>query len=797
MKYEAELNELEECDVGVAGGGIAGVYAALAAAKGGANTVLIEQHAFVGGQGTAGGVHTFCGETRLVNDPWRQMLSGLGELDAIVEYRPDKDGRAFEAEGLKFVLQEMLAEAGVRLFLHTQLIDVERQGNRVVSLVIFNKSGLSRLACKQIVDATGDADVVARGGWPFLKGGPAFKPGENPEIDEESQPKQLPMSLYFTLTNIGHEVKPYLPQGCPSWKDDDDLPMTTVNPGPNRLVIKMKVIGFDATDGESLSKAEQVARRQMMGLVYHLQTKGYKGKRYPTYQLAWVSPHIGIREGRRVVAQHVMSMEDLLVGRHFEDGVAVGSYHVDYHWPNVVQRAGSGITSQCPPYQIPLRAMRPQEADNLLVPGRCMSGEQMAMSSFRVMGICAQTGFAAGTAAGLAVKEGCELDKLDIVKLRRRLREAGVRLDLAPYTNYLRRRRNLDESICNVNPSQISGLSVSFLPDGDVVCIWGQNNGSGWEIKRSIRHEESWEDPEPIFQGEDALGFHLYHLEGERLYAENVEEHWSGHPSIVETDSPPKLWLVSGEESLLSHDGGRKWDSSHSSPKEQTPGCVPVVLNDGSLISLQTGPEGNIRVIKSTDGGSAWKELGEIDVLEEPPSESVVLRLWKDGGSLYGAVWGQGKTNFLRIYSQDEGKTWAQDELLDTPSPLGDLVGLVASPGDRGFDEDVPALLACAGIDGESGGHHPIIALSEDNGETWDHKVILEDVSFPGGPIHLTPIAEGMAITYVSADRELIMYRLDPDTISGDRKTFKDWHHDDTDWLSLLKGQSLEPQTLK
>ena len=375
------LHAQRAVDVLVAGGGVAGVYAALGAADHGASVLLVEQHGFVGGQGTAGGVHSFCGETRVVNDRWREMVRRLDAFGGIAAYRPNGDGRPFDCESLKFVLQEMLAEAGVELLLHTQVLSVDRDGDRVAAVVLANKSGLTRIEPAIAVDATGDADLVARGGWPFRKGGPVLMPGDPPSVDESAGRLQLPMSLYFTLVDSGEAVEPQLPPGCPSYADDEEVPMITVIPHGHHVTVKMKVIGHDATDGASLSAAEQAGRRQMMGVVHYLQTHGYRGARYPNHRLAWVAPHIGIREGRRVEALYQLSADDILAGRHFPpDGVAVGSYHTDYHWPTVVQRAGTGVTVQCPPHQIPLRAMRPREATNLLVPGRCLGGDHLATS---------------------------------------------------------------------------------------------------------------------------------------------------------------------------------------------------------------------------------------------------------------------------------------------------------------------------------------------------------------------------------------------------------------------------------
>jgi hypothetical protein len=568
-EYRTTAREIPDCDVAVAGAGMAGVMAALAAADAGAETVLIEQHAFVGGQATAGGVHTFCGETRLVNDRWREMLGRLKHLGGLADYRPNDDGRAFDSEALKFVLQEMLAAAGVRLLLHTHLVDVEREGEEARALILFNKSGPQRLACRQVVDATGDADVIARGGWPFLKGGPAFKPGDELELDTTG-PKQLPMSLYFTLVDVGEAVEPVLPPGCPAFDGDEDLPMVTVIPHDRRISVKMKVIGFDAADGESLSEAEQAARRQMMGAVYHLQTRGYRGRTYPTYKLAWVFPHIGIREGRRVVAQYILKAEDCLKGRHFPDAIAVGSYHADYHWPNVLQRAGTGVTTQYPPYQIPFRAMRPVEAANVLVPGRCLSGEQMAMSSFRVMGICAQTGFAAGAAAALALRQDRALDELDRRDLRRVLRDAGLRLDLAPYGNYLRRRRAVEEAVA-APAERVTDVALAPMPDGSIVAAWREATGA---LRVAVRWEEEWSPAEVVSPTSPPGGLELRADVSSRLGAEGIEE---ACLVVEESDDAPAILLYCGSAGFLSRDGGRSW-SAGSADRPGVPAPDPIRL---------------------------------------------------------------------------------------------------------------------------------------------------------------------------------------------------------------------------
>lgn len=156
------------------------------------------------------------------------------------------------------------------------------------------------------------------------------------------------------------------------------------------------------------------------------------------YILASVSRNIGVRETSRIVGEHVLTEDEVLHGTVFPDAVAVSTYHLDFHWPDRMQRAGTGITTMVEPYHLSLGCMIPKGAKNLLVPGRGASAEQMAMSSFRVMAIVSQMGFAAGKAAQLCVEQNRRVPDLDIETLQRRIERGGQSLDLSDYGNYLR-----------------------------------------------------------------------------------------------------------------------------------------------------------------------------------------------------------------------------------------------------------------------------------------------------------------------------------------------------------------------
>lgn len=827
------VRALPPTDVAVVGGGMAGTFAALASARQGARTVLVEQHGFVGGQGTAGGVHTICGETRLVNDAWRDMLDRLRPLGGIVPYRPNSDGRHFDVEAMKFVLQELLREADVTLLLHTQLIDVERDGDAVRSLILHNKSGLRRLPTRMAVDASGDADVVARGCWPFEKGGPVFMPGDDPRLDAEVGDLQLPMSLYFTLVDTGAPVEPYLPPGAPTFEGDEGLPMITIHDHGHLRVVKMKVIGHDATDGASLSEAEQDGRRQMLGVIYHLQTQGYRGLTYPTFKLAWVAPHIGVREGRRTVAQLRIASDDVLEGRHFEDAVAVGSYHVDYHWPTVVQRAGTGLTTQNPPYQVPLRALRPRGSSNLLVAGRSVCGEQMAMSSYRVMGTCAQTGFAAGTAAAVAVRHQASLDATPITAIQASLRRAGVRLDLAPYTNYLRSRRSVDEPVFRSAPGfrECHASTLALLPNGDVVCAWFGGTTEGADdvaIWLAVRHEERWSEPREVarHEGEPTWNPVLFLPDSARLFSDGARLPAEGR--VEETDDPPRLLLYYRAGKTIrawrsyvmeSADGGRTWSAAQPLPAGIL-GPIrnkPIVLSDGSWLagsSVETDDAWYCTVERSEDQGRTWTVAAELR-LEGHPKGIIQPTIWEGRpGEVHALMRSRGVGRIVRADSTDGGRTWCAPYLTDLPNNNSgiDVTPLVPAPGDPGHDGGYPPL-ALAHNPVETGRTPLVISVSYDNGHTWPDRMLVRDVAagahaeqprelalsddgmtrvtLPGEYSYpaIVPTADGVALSYTFDRRHVQFARYSLERLRGSAPAEVApgvGHHEGTAWVKQL-----------
>jgi hypothetical protein len=411
-------------DILVIGGGMAGVMAALAAKTPATRVLLAEPSNVLGGQGTAGGVAGFCGDTARVNGEFSALVARLEEHGWIEPYRPNVDRRAYDLEWCAFFLQERVAARGIEVLLHTRAVAAEREGGRIRRVTLATAGGLLTVAPRMAIDASGACVLPVLTGFP---------------VEHEGANRQLPMSLYFTLWDTGRPVRPVLPEGCPRWRSDDEIPMTSLHRFPTgKVEVKMKVVGFDAADGAGRSAAEIFARRQMHGLIYYLQTVGYRGRKLDTHVLASVSRAIGVREERRIVGEHRLTEAEARRAAVFPDAVAVNTYHIDFHWPDRMQRAGTGVTDMLDPHHLPLRMMIPRGAENLLVPGRGASGDQKAMSAFRVMAVVAQMGYAAGHAARQCVERSVDLAGLDVAKLQAVIEAGGQSLDLSDYGEYLR-----------------------------------------------------------------------------------------------------------------------------------------------------------------------------------------------------------------------------------------------------------------------------------------------------------------------------------------------------------------------
>jgi len=408
-----------DADVAVIGGGIAGACAAAAAAAGGARVLLVERFAVTGGMMTVGGVGNWCGPTRGQGEVFDEILSGLeafGALDPPRQGAHGAESRIFDHEILAVVLQELLLRRGVKLLLHARFADARGRDGRITECAICGQSGLEALRARQFVDCTGEGQVARAAGLATMNG-------------REPDGAQIAMSLMYFLRETPEPPGPQVPEGWfEAIRSPEELPMTSVWPnGPGGKALKVKVPGFDSSDTESMTAAEVHGRRRMMAVLDYYQRVENRSWRFDH-----CSPIIGIREGRRIVGDYVLTADDLRAGRAFDDGVARGTFWLDAISSDDDKRTYLLPEDQrrVPPYQIPLRALIARDGRNLMMAGRCFSCDQLALSSARVATTGAMMGQAAGIAAALAATRRCDPRDLDPREVHQLVRDRGAVLDV-------------------------------------------------------------------------------------------------------------------------------------------------------------------------------------------------------------------------------------------------------------------------------------------------------------------------------------------------------------------------------
>ncbi len=426
--YTAELPIIATADVVILGAGCAGCVAAIAAARTGADTLLIERYGFLGGTSTMV-LDTFYGfyipgddARRVVGGlPW-EVVERLRARRMIVE-RPSSYGAGqavtYDPPTLQVVWEELALAAGVRLRLHTFCVDVLMDANRITGIVVAGKQGLGLIQAGIFIDASGDADLCYRAGVPFQAAGEdgpsqslttTFRLG-NVDVPRAQQIKRPDLVRLMHEANLSGEYR--LP------REEGSVHRT---PLPGVMATNMtRVTGVDPLDPVQLSKAEVEGRHQALEYTRFLR------ERVPGYEQAYLinfSTQIGIRETRRVHGEYRLTREDVLQARSFPDAIAACGAPIEDHHPGSDTRweyLPAGRT-----YDIPYRALLPQYVTNLLVAGRCLSATHDAHASVRSMGQCMAMGQAAGTAAALSVTQSVDPHHLPVGQLQMRLRQAGA-----------------------------------------------------------------------------------------------------------------------------------------------------------------------------------------------------------------------------------------------------------------------------------------------------------------------------------------------------------------------------------
>ena len=419
-------------DVIVCGGGPAGIAAAVAAGRQGVRTLLVEQLASVGGINAGAYFHTCCDAPGgRIFDELEARMRGLGHAHRTV--RPERDlheaGRVhFHGEMLKGVAMEMLLDAGVEVRLMTAVVSARVDSGRVIGVVAVGKGGARLLRAKVVVDATADADVAASAGAPFFKGDPVdgrlqhvnyriVLGGQKTDEFERCKPPSAELRELARVAVAEGRIHP--PMGI-------FKPTAECFPFDDRsgkfLFDYWEIEKVDCSDAVAVSRVLAECQRAAVEMVRFARTH------LPGFEKCFIARFpalLGTRESRRIAGRYVVTHEDVLAGRKFEDGVARACFFMDFHdsppgttTPHDLEFKKANRPPPGDFYEIPYRALLPQEVEGLLVAGRCVSCDRGAHASLRVQPTCFFMGEAAGTAAAMAARSGKLPSELDAVPIR-------------------------------------------------------------------------------------------------------------------------------------------------------------------------------------------------------------------------------------------------------------------------------------------------------------------------------------------------------------------------------------------
>lgn len=403
-------------DVIVAGGGIAGIAAAVKAARTGAKTLLIEQYGFTGGSATAGMVSPFMKYTihgiPLTKGVFQELEEGMIRRHGMID-------NGFSGIAFRLAAFELLNEAGVDILPNAALINATLADRSLQSVDVLYEGVVSTIQGAVFIDTTGDAQLVYLAGLPYEK-------GENGRLQS--------MTLFFRMGNINiPKTLEYI-----NTHRDDFFEWMDYNFSLNKIIsvggyfsfvkkahrerqlsdhVKYiffttlpesgeasfntsNILELDGTRSDDMTRAEIEGRRQVMDVVHLLQTE------IPGFEKTWLletASQVGIRETRRIVGDYVMTGKDVLEGRKFDDMIARASYGIDIHGAKGESDRMEEL-KEGDYYTIPFRSLIHRDAENILSAGRCLSATREGHAAIRIMPTSAATGEAAGAAAGLAVR---------------------------------------------------------------------------------------------------------------------------------------------------------------------------------------------------------------------------------------------------------------------------------------------------------------------------------------------------------------------------------------------------------
>lgn len=406
---------MNKYDLIVVGGGISGIATAVSAAREGLKVLLIEKGGTLGGAMSYSLVYPFMIRS-VDNQPFKFVNAGI--FNEMLERHKNYGEVSYET--YKFVFDDMLCEAGVDVLFHSTVFKVDSNNRKIKSVSVSATAGIIEFFADYFIDATGDGELIAMSGCEF-------------QLGRESDGLCQPMTTCFRVAGVDtNRFKEEYGNLQQLYKEKTELGLMK-NPRENILSFlglgggivhfnTTRIIEHDSTNVFELSRAEMLGRRQVSEFLEFMRENS---KAFKDARLVSIANTIGVRESRKLKGEYILTGDDLISCRKFEDAIALGCYEIDIHNPT-----GSGTHlhyfKNGEYYQIPYRSLLPKEYDNMLVVGRCLSADHVAHSAVRIMPICACMGQAAGIAVALAKKSDKNMHIVNVNEVREILIKNGA-----------------------------------------------------------------------------------------------------------------------------------------------------------------------------------------------------------------------------------------------------------------------------------------------------------------------------------------------------------------------------------
>ncbi len=447
MNISLEITKKYKCDVLVIGGGVSGFSAAVNSARNGASVILAEKNGYLGGTATAGLIGTFMtcydakAEKKIIKGFYSEFVDELVKNNGAVppeaslevskygayRYKGHFGVVPYDIEVFKRVSERMCQDAGVKLLYHMLLVGCDKTENKITKAYFATNSGIYEIEAKVFIDTTGEAYLCDKAGFKTEIG----------DADGEKQPS----SMFFTIKGVDDEALQKHMETYPDLErrfymkpiaegiKTGEFPCHTIrlrlfkSPSEKWHVnMTQEDDPFNQHDSEEVTNAEISQRKQIEIMMKFLKKYIPQCK---DAELVETGAEIGIREGRRILGEYTLTKADIVGATIFEDAICYCANSIDIHCRDHIEYIPvEGDTV----YTIPYRSLVVKECDNVLVAGRCLSADRVALSAVRVMPPCFAMGEAAGVAASIAVRNNIPARDVDYNEIREKLLSNGAYL---------------------------------------------------------------------------------------------------------------------------------------------------------------------------------------------------------------------------------------------------------------------------------------------------------------------------------------------------------------------------------